>query len=41
MLFVVEGYRVDCRWYEAIVMLRKFVVQLILVFIADPVIQGM
>ena len=35
-----EGYKESCRWWEAVVMLRKFMIQLILVFVSDPIIQG-
>jgi hypothetical protein len=35
-----DGYREKCRWWEAIVLVRKFFLQLIVVFIGDPVIQG-
>ena len=35
-----DGYKRKCRWWEAVVMARKFMLQLVVVFINDAVLQG-
>jgi hypothetical protein len=35
-----EGYKEAYRWWEAIVLARKLMLQLVVVFIRDPLIQG-
>jgi hypothetical protein len=35
-----EGYKEEYRWWEAVVLARKLMLQLVVVFIREPLIQG-
>ena len=34
------SYRVPCRFWEAWVLLRKFCLKIIVIFVKDPILQG-
>ncbi len=39
--FLYNGYRLDFAWWEAVVLLRKTTIAVVLVFIEDPFIQSL
>jgi hypothetical protein len=40
LYFLVAAYKYSCRWWEALVMLRKLFLKIVAIFVVNPILKG-